>query len=116
MDTDSFIFIVETEDIYKDMAKRPDLFDLNDSKTIGFFKDETSDSVIAESIHIQGKAYHYVLADKSTKSKHKGVSKKGMNKMAINSYMFDLEGTLLDGLVNRSLLSDKEVKNLAMRI
>ena len=39
MDTDSFIFIVETEDIYKDMAERPDLFDLNDSKTIGLFKD-----------------------------------------------------------------------------
>ncbi|GBB95615.1 hypothetical protein RclHR1_25780001 [Rhizophagus clarus] len=41
MDTDSFIFQVETEDIYKDMAEHPDLFDLNDTKTIGLFKDET---------------------------------------------------------------------------
>ncbi|RGB30774.1 hypothetical protein C1646_764921 [Rhizophagus diaphanus] len=30
-----------TEDIYKDMAEQPDIFDLNDSKTIGLFKDET---------------------------------------------------------------------------
>ncbi|GBC10147.1 hypothetical protein RclHR1_09390003 [Rhizophagus clarus] len=41
METDSFIILIMTEDIYKDMAERPDLFDLNDSKTIGLFKDET---------------------------------------------------------------------------
>ncbi|PKK41592.1 hypothetical protein RhiirC2_804769 [Rhizophagus irregularis] len=33
IDTDSFIYYVETEDIYKDMAEHPDLFDLNDTKT-----------------------------------------------------------------------------------
>jgi hypothetical protein len=52
MDTDSFIFQVETEDIYKDMAERPDLFDLNDTKTIGLYKDEIPNNVITESIHI----------------------------------------------------------------
>ncbi|CAB4410345.1 unnamed protein product [Rhizophagus irregularis] len=36
MDTDSFIYHVETEDIYKDMAERPDLFDLNDTRLSGF--------------------------------------------------------------------------------
>ncbi|GBC01915.1 hypothetical protein RclHR1_43890001 [Rhizophagus clarus] len=86
MDTDFFIFMVETEDIYKDMAERPDIFDLNDSKTIGFFEDETPGNVITESFHIQAKSYHYVLANKSTKLKHKGVSKKGMNEMAENTY------------------------------
>src|SRR6266498_520872 len=86
MDTDSFIIQVETEDIYKDMAEQPDLFDLNDSKTIGLFKDETPGNVITESFHIRAKSYHYVLADKSTKSKHKGVSKKGMGEMAENTY------------------------------
>src|SRR5271169_1844894 len=35
MDTDSYIFITETEDIYKDMAERSDIFDLTDSKTLG---------------------------------------------------------------------------------
>ena len=76
MDTDSFIFQVETEDIYKDMAERPDLFDLNDSKTIGLYKDETPGNMITEFMHIRAKLYHYVLADKTTNSRHKGVSKK----------------------------------------
>src|SRR5271154_4315008 len=85
MDTDSFIFQVETEDIYKDMAERPDLFDLDDSKTIGLFKGETPGNVITESMHIRAKSYYYILADKFTKSKHKGVSKIGMSEMPINT-------------------------------
>ena len=108
MNTNSFIFQVETENIYKDMAEQPDLFDLNDSKTIGLFKDETPGNVITESYHIRAKSYHYVLADKSTKSKHKGVSKKGINEMATNSYMPALEGSLLDDPIDRSLLSEQE--------
>ena len=58
------------------MAEQPDLFDLNDSKTIGLFKDETPGNVITESYHIRAKSYHYVLADKFTKSKHKRLAKK----------------------------------------
>ncbi|CAJ0838648.1 13079_t:CDS:2 [Entrophospora sp. SA101] len=84
MDTDGMIFQTETEDIYKDMAERPDIFDLTDSKTIGLFKDECPGKIITESIHIRAKTYHYVISDKSTKSKHKGVSKGGMNDLAIN--------------------------------
>jgi hypothetical protein len=52
MDTDSFIFQTETEDIYKDMLKRPDIFDLDDSKTIGLMKDKCPGKIITESIHI----------------------------------------------------------------
>jgi hypothetical protein len=52
MNTDSFIFIVETEDIYKDMAERPDIFALNGNVTIGKFKDETLGNVITESFYI----------------------------------------------------------------
>jgi len=62
--------------------------------------------VITESFHIWAKSYHYVLADKSTKSKHKGVSKKGMGEMAIDTYMPDLEGSLLDDLIDKSSLSE----------
>src|SRR3954447_11143911 len=72
------------------MAEHPNLFDLNDTKTIGLFKDETPGNVITESIHIRAKSYHYVLADKSTKSKHKGVSKKGMSEMAEKIYLNSL--------------------------
>ena len=56
------------------------------------------------------------MANKSTKSKHKGVSKKGMNEMAIEPYMPTLEGSLLDNLIDKSLLTDQEVKDLAIRI
>ncbi|CAG8838694.1 2318_t:CDS:2, partial [Cetraspora pellucida] len=68
------------------------------------FQDETPDSVITESYHIRGKAYYYVLANKSTTSKYKGVSKKSISEMAMNSYMPALEGSLLD-----DCLFDKEV-------
>src|SRR5277367_1356261 len=86
MDTDSFIFQTETEDIYKDMAERPDIFDLTDSKTIGLFKDKCPGKIITESIYIRAKTYHYVISDGSTRSKHKGVSKGGMEIMAKNTY------------------------------
>ena len=48
MDTDSFIFLVETEDIYKDMAEYPDIFALSGDVTIGKFKDETPGNVITD--------------------------------------------------------------------
>ncbi|CAG8468425.1 2010_t:CDS:10 [Cetraspora pellucida] len=79
------------------------------------FQDETPDSVITESYHIRAKSYHYILANKSTKSKHKGVSKKDMSEMAMNSYMPALEGFLLDDSVDRSLLTEQEANDLAMR-
>ena len=98
------------------MAERPDLFDLNDSKTIGLYKDETLGNVITESMHIHSKLYYYVLADKSIKSKYKGVSKKGMSEMATDTYMASLEGSLLDNLIDKSLLLEQEAKELAMQI
>ena len=108
MDTDSFIILIITEDIYKDMAERPDLFDLNDSKTIRLYKNKTPDNIITESMHIHAKLYHYVLADKSTQSKHKGVSKKGMSEMATDTYMPSLEGSLLDNPLDKSSLTEQE--------
>src|ERR1043165_4734635 len=98
------------------MAERPDIFDLNDSKTIGLFKNETSDSVITESMHIRSKLYHYVLTDKSTKSKYKGVSKKGMGEMAIDTYMPSLEGSLLDDPIDKFSLSEQESRSEERRV
>ena len=111
MNTDSFIFQVEIEDIYKDISERPDLFDLNDSKTIGLYKDETPNNMITEFIHIRAKLYHYVLAEhepdgKTTNSKHKGVSKKGMYEMATDTYFPSLSGTLLDDPIDEIKIFD----------
>ena len=96
MDTDSFIFETETEDIYKDMAERPDIFTLNENVTIGLMKDECAGTMITESIHIRAKSYHYVLADGTNKSKHKGVSQQGINETASNIYFPTLGSSLLD--------------------
>ncbi|GES91046.1 hypothetical protein GLOIN_2v1778545 [Rhizophagus clarus] len=57
-------------------------------------------------MHIRSKLYHYVLADKTTQSKHKGVSKKGMGEMATDTYFPSLGGTLLDDPVDQSEVFD----------
>jgi hypothetical protein len=88
------------------MAKHPDLFDLNDTKTIGLFKDETFGNVITESYNIHAKLYHYILADQTTKSKHKGISKKGMSDMATSTYFSTLGGSLLDKQVSAEEIFD----------
>ncbi|CAG8625073.1 9444_t:CDS:1, partial [Paraglomus occultum] len=106
MDTDSFIFQTETEDIYKDMAERPDIFDLNDTKTIGLFKDECSGKVITESFNIRAKTYHYVISDGSIRSKHKGVSKAGMREMALDTYMPALAKSLFDNPIDEAEVFD----------
>src|SRR5215216_3883257 len=106
MDTDSYIIKTKTEDIYKDMAERPDLFNLNGDQTVGKFKDETPGNVITESFQIRSKSYHYVLADKTTNSRHKGVSKKGMGEIVINTYMSKLAGSLFDDPVDEAKVFD----------
>ena len=78
MDTDSFIFLVVTEDIYKDMAERSDIFNLNSLNIVGLMKDECSGSIIKENFNNRAKSYHYILSDRSTALKYKGVSKSGM--------------------------------------
>ena len=56
-DTDSLIMWIETEDIYKDRAERPDIFDLNYSGDLFLMKDETKGSPIGESVCFKPKMY-----------------------------------------------------------
>jgi hypothetical protein len=68
-DTDSFIFHVETENIYEDMRARADLYDFSDypkdhpnysvenKKVPGKFKDECHGSPIAEFVGLRPKMY-----------------------------------------------------------
>lgn len=55
------------------------------------------------------------MADKTIKSKHKGVSKKGIGEIAIDIYFLSLRGSLLDDLVDRSLMSEQEARDLVIR-
>ena len=48
MDTDGIIFQVETEDIYKNMSERSDIFNLNGSNIVNLMKDECPGYIITE--------------------------------------------------------------------
>ena len=61
-DTDSLIMWIKTEDIYKDQAERPDIFDLNYSGDLFLMKDETKGDPIGESVCLKPKMYSVLLA------------------------------------------------------
>ncbi|CAJ0634281.1 10391_t:CDS:2 [Entrophospora sp. SA101] len=56
-DTDSLIMWIETEDVYKDRAERPDLFDLNNSGDLFLMKDECKGIPISEAVCLKPKMY-----------------------------------------------------------
>ena len=49
--------MTETEDIYKDMAERPDIFDLNNSGDLFLMKDECNGEIIDEAVCLKPKMY-----------------------------------------------------------
>ncbi|CAG8846771.1 11802_t:CDS:2, partial [Gigaspora margarita] len=56
-DTDLLIMWIETEDIYKDRAERPDIFNLDYSGDLFLMKDETKGDPIGESVCLKPKMY-----------------------------------------------------------
>jgi hypothetical protein len=122
MDTDSFIYAAETEDIYQDMINNADHFDfsnypsdhplleslpedqwivnkkgermLKNAGVIGKFKDECPTYSMSEFYGIRAKLYHYVLENGEVSSRHKGVSKMGMQNTANNTFIPTLAGNL----------------------
>ncbi|PKK63102.1 hypothetical protein RhiirC2_717220 [Rhizophagus irregularis] len=148
MDTDSFIYGVETEDIYQDMIKNADLFDfsnyppdhplvksipedqwiidengeqtLKNAGVIGKFKYECPDYIMSEFFGIRAKLYHYVLENGSVGSRHKGVSKMGMENTARNNMPIAANGEQYDPmtlLYRECLFGEKQIyaKNVGFR-
>jgi hypothetical protein len=84
-DTDSFVYRVETDDIYEDMKSNKQLFDLSDynkthflydatnKKVIGKFKDETNGMPISEFVGLRSKMYAFTV-DNKEKKKAKGIN------------------------------------------
>jgi hypothetical protein len=91
-DTDSFVFDIETEDLYKDMWENKHLFDLSDSKNeqyhsnenkkvVGMMKCETELKPIQEFIALCPKSYSFLLDGENDKHiKSKGVTKSYVKK------------------------------------
>ena len=78
INTDSFIFQVKIEDIYKSIAEWSNFLILIILRLLGFSKINPR-QYNHRIISYPCKLYHYILTNKSTKSKHKEVSKKGIN-------------------------------------
>jgi len=87
-DTDSFVFNIYTDDIYKDMEdpefnkyfdfseypKTHKLYNESNKAVIGKFKDETKSMIITEFIALRAKMYSYkILDDENEHKKAKGI-------------------------------------------
>ncbi len=93
-DTDSLIMFIETEDIYKDRAERPDIFDLDYSGDLFLMKDEMKGKAIWQNVFLKPKMYSVLpvghdsktpkdLDIKDPKKKH-GIQKaKGVKKCVV---------------------------------
>lgn len=96
MDTDSLIYHVQTDDVYEDIIKQKDLYDLSNYdkgfKTIsgknvfdatnkavyGKFKNEIPNDEIIEFITVRSKVYSFISEKEISKQKIKGVKKSAM--------------------------------------
>jgi len=85
-DTDSLVYNIKTDDLYKDMYDNKDKFDLSNSKIIKYnnienektilkFKDETKFIPITDWVALCPKSYSYITDDGKDARKGKGVTK-----------------------------------------
>jgi len=92
-DTDSLLLEIETEDFYKDMEEKKDLYDTSDypkehplhsnanKKVLGKMKDECAGTPIAEAVCLRPKMYSILRADEKNIKKAKGVKKNVIKKI-----------------------------------
>ena len=112
-DTDSFIYNIETEDVYKDMADDSARFDFSgypedhslfsdeNKKVLGKMKDETAGCPIREFVGLRAKMYSLLCYDATEMKRAKGVRKATL-KMEISHG--DYLETLLQGFTSRHLM------------
>ncbi|KAK3107369.1 hypothetical protein FSP39_012926 [Pinctada imbricata] len=91
-DTDSLLYEIETEDVYKDIAQNQDLYDLSNyppnhflynqtnKKVVLKMKDECGGVPIRNFIGLRSKMYSIKLEDSSEKRTAKGISKSVIRK------------------------------------
>ena len=87
-DTDSFVYEIETEDVYEDFYGDKNLFDFSDyplnskffdpvnKKVIGKMKDEFKGKIISEFVGLKSKMYSFISVDNKEVTKANGVNKK----------------------------------------
>ena len=110
-DTDSLMYEIETENIYKDMGEMREHFDLADypksnplhdptnNKVVGKFKDEVSGNIIVEYVGLRAKMYSFqTLTAKlgggqelTTKKRAKGIQRAAVANMRHEEYKAQLD-------------------------
>jgi hypothetical protein len=97
-DTDSLIYIIQTDDIYEDMSKHQNLYDTSDypsnhpaysiinKKVLGKMKDETNGKPIKEFVGLRPKMYSILQSDNSEKKTAKGINRSVTKKLRHQAY------------------------------
>ena len=103
-DTDSLMYQIKTEDVYKDFSDDKEMFDLSNYSTkskyydnsnklvVGKMKDETAGVVIEDFVGLKPKMCSYLVDDNSEHKKAKGVNKNIVARISHNKY----KGVLLN--------------------
>lgn len=101
-DTDSFIFKVETDDLYQDLGEDSELrsyfdfssypenhplYNTNNKKKLGYFKDETNGDPISEVVAVRAKMYSILTASGEQKNTGKGIKKAILKRTKHNKYV-----------------------------
>ncbi|XP_072158587.1 uncharacterized protein [Bemisia tabaci] len=99
MDTDSFIYEINTHNVYEDMMTDASKYDTSDfpeghpcrsatnRKVMGTFKDETAGRPIAEFVALRPKMYAYRFADGEVEKRAKGVSTVALRSLNFDNFM-----------------------------
>ena len=120
-DTDSLIYEIETEDIYKDMSEMKEHFDFSDykmdhplynesnKKVIGKFKDELNGNIMTEIVALKPKQYAFKTEDGEEQKKSKGIKKNVIKTLKVDDY----KDCLLNNKIVRKeqfLIQSKNIK------
>jgi hypothetical protein len=97
-DTDSLCYHIQTDDVYRDMGERKELFDFSDypkdhflfddsnKKVVLKMKDETNSVPIKEFVGVRSKMYSILGGDSSEKKRAKGINKAVVKSMRHEEY------------------------------
>ena len=101
-DTDSLMYEIKTEDLYKDFSNEKEMFDFSNYSTkskyydnsnklvVGKMEDETTGVAIEEFVGLKPKMYSYLVDDNSEHKKAKGVNKILVARISHKEYKYVL--------------------------